>query len=181
MKKFYVAIIAFFLCLSPLAHNEHAAAAELYDVIYDDVGCYASDPVYIDWITRAILYAAGTYGTDPLLVTAVMEAESGFDMTAVSRAGATGLLQLMPDTAVALGVDRYNALENVIGGAIYLANQVAKFSSWGEYGVTYAVAAYNAGPQAVIDYGGMPPYAETYNYCTAVANNYQKLLSRLER
>ena len=84
-------------------------------------------------------------------------------------------MQLMPDTAWSLGVDPYNQLDNIIGGANYLRQQVTRFSSWGEYGITYAVAAYNAGPNAVIKYGGMPPYAETYNYCVSVANNYRKL------
>ena len=173
LKTWLLAFVLGFTSLFSSVAN--AEAAELYSVIASDVGNYVSDPNRIDWITRAIIYASSVSGTDPLLITAVMEAESQFNVNAYSRAGAVGLMQLMPDTANSLGVNPYNQLENIIGGAIYLNRQVNRFASWGAYGVTYAVAAYNAGPQAVIDYGGMPPFSETYNYCAAVANNYQKL------
>ena len=140
-------------------------------------GNYVSDPSRIDWITNAILYVAEQYNADPLLITAIMEAESRFNINATSPVGAVGLMQLMPDTARGLGVDPYNQLDNIIGGTVYLYKQIERFASWGEYGTTYAVAAYNAGPNAVIKYGGMPPYDETYDYCVAVTNNYNKLLA----
>ena len=176
LKIFAAAFIIGLSSLLGLTANQ-AEAADLYTVIASDVGHYVGDQNRIDWLTQAIIYASQVTGTDPLLITAVMEAESRFNVNATSPVGAIGLMQLMPNTAASLGVDPYNQLDNIIAGANYLRQQIARFSSWGAYGVTYAVAAYNAGPNAVIKYGGMPPYSETYEYCNAVANNYQKLLS----
>jgi len=154
-------------------------AAEVYDVIYADVIGYNGNPEEAQWITQAIFYACGEYQIDPILFTAVMEAESGFCFTAVSPAGAIGLMQLMPGTAAMLGVNPYNPLENVLGGAIYLRTQLNNFADWGEYAVTDAVAAYNAGSQAVIKYGGVPNYPETRQYVINVAANYQRLLQAI--
>lgn len=156
-----------------------AQAAEVYDVIYNDVISYNRNPEEARWITQAIFYACGEYQIDPILFTAVMEAESGFCFTAVSPAGAVGLMQLMPGTAAMLGVNPYNPLENVLGGAIYLRTQLNNFADWGEYAVTDAVAAYNAGSQAVINYGGVPDYRETRQYVINVADNYQRLLQAI--
>lgn len=169
-------VLAFFAPLT--SESETAEAAELYDVIYGAVA--QGNPGYADWITEAILYASGTYQVDPLLITAVMKCESGFRFEAGSSAGAIGLMQLMPGTASMIGVDPYNALENIIGGTIYLRNQLSNFAGWGEYAVTDAVAAYNAGPQAVRDYGGVPPYNETQNYVVNVASAYNDLLYALQ-
>ena len=80
------------------------------------------------------------------------------------------------ETAAGLGVDRYNPLENVLGGAYYLRQQMDHFAGDGEYGLTEAVAAYNAGGGAVEKYGGVPPYAETINYVARIADIYEKLL-----
>ena len=90
-----------------------------------------------------------------------MEAESDYHLDSFSPVGAIGLMQLMPDTANGIGVNPYDPLQNVIGGTIYLKYQLDNFSGWGEYSVTCAVAAYNTGPQAVREYGGVPPYRET--------------------
>ena len=179
MKRLNHFAAAFLIGLSSLIGlaTDRAEAADLYSVISADVSNYVGDQSRIDWITQAIIYASQMCDTDPLLITAVMETESRFNIYATSSVGAVGLMQLMPDTASSLGVNPYNQLENIIGGCNYLRQQIARFASWGAYAVTYAVAAYNAGPNAVIKYGGMPPYAETYNYCNAVANNYQKLLA----
>ena len=108
-----------------------------------------------------------------------MEAESGFCFSAISPAGAIGLMQLMPGTADMLGVNPYNPLENVLGGASYLRTQLDNFAGWGEYGITYAVAAYNAGSGAVYKYGGVPNYRETRQYVINVAVNYQRLLAQI--
>ena len=99
-------------------------AADLYTVIYSNVSAYNGDAVEADWITNAIMYASGTYDVDPLLITAIMETESHFHLNAGSSAGAIGLMQLMPDTASSIGVDPYDPLGNVIGGTIYIKNQI---------------------------------------------------------
>ena len=83
----------------------------------------------------------------------------------------------MPGTASSLGVDPYDPLGNVLGGVVYLRTQLDNFAGWGDYAVTDAVAAYNAGPQAVYDYSGVPPYAETRDYVVKVNNAYVNLVN----
>lgn len=162
---------------SPMGQPPKAEAADAYSVIYSTVSEYNGDPVEVDWITNAILYASNAYGVDPFLITAVMQSESGFNLNSGSPVGAIGLMQLMPGTAASIGVDPYDPLGNVIGGTIYLRNCLDDFAGWGTYGVTDAVAAYNAGPGAVYQYGGVPPYSETQNYVVKVANAYNDLVS----
>jgi soluble lytic murein transglycosylase-like protein len=116
-----------------------------------------------------ITSAAKKYGVDPRLVSAVAETESGYNPKAVSDAGAVGVMQLMPDTAAALGVDPYDTQQNIEGGTKYLKNMLDNFGG----DVRKAVAAYNAGTQAVKDYNGVPPYAETQNYVNKVLDLYR--------
>ena len=155
-------------------------AVDYYSAIYQTINHYNGNEVECDWITRAILYASSEYQVDPILITAIMEAESNFDFHATSPVGAIGLMQLMPSTAASLGVNPHNPLENIVGGTIYIKNQLGRFETWGEYSVTDAVAAYNAGPGAVEKYGGVPNYSETVNYVIIVARNYKKLLSLIQ-
>lgn len=157
------------------SYRTTAEAVDLYSVIYSDVAGHGGSAEECDWIANAILYAGRVYDVDPLLVAAVMRTESGYYIQAGSPAGAIGLMQLMPDTAYAIGINPYNPLDNILGGTIYLRNQLDNFADWGEYATTDAVAAYNAGPQAVRDYGGVPPYSETRNYVVKVANAYEEL------
>lgn len=89
----------------------------------------------------------------------LVQQESGWNPNAVSHAGARGLAQLMPGTARYLGVNADDPQQNLEGGARYLAEQYREFRSW-----RLALAAYNAGPQAVRRYNGIPPYKETQNY-----------------
>ena len=119
---------------------------------------------------------ADRYRVDPYLAIAVIKTESKFQDDVHSHRGAIGLMQLMPGTASSIGVDPYDPLGNILGGTIYLRNQLDNFAGWGEYAVTDAVAAYNAGPQAVYDYSGVPPYSETRNYVVSVADAYNNLL-----
>jgi soluble lytic murein transglycosylase-like protein len=108
--------------------------------------------------------AAQQYGISPALVEAVMWQESRYNQRAVSSAGAIGLMQLMPGTAQQLGVNPHDPWQNVFGGAAYLRKQLDRFNN----NVPLALAAYNAGPGAVIKYGGIPPYAETRNYVSVI-------------
>lgn len=159
---------------------QDAEAAAIPEVIAGDVGRYNSNSTQIYWITDAICYASSLYQVDPLLVTAVMETESHFSFNTFytpSSAGAIGLMQLMPGTAAAIGVDPYDPLGNIVGGTAYLRNMLDDFSGYGEYAVTNAVAAYNAGPAAVTTYGGCPPYNETQNYVIRVSDAYNRLLT----
>lgn len=120
----------------------------------------------------AINGAASQAGIDPRLFAALVWAESSFHPGAVSHVGAMGLAQLMPGTAAGLGVDPTHPLQNLAGGARYLAQQYATFGS-----IDLALAAYNAGPAAVQRYGGIPPYAETQYYVLAVLTYYQRIVA----
>ncbi len=113
--------------------------------------------------------AAQKYQMDPRLVAAVAQTESGGSQDAVSPAGAVGVMQLMPDTAAGLGVNPYDKAQNVEGGTKYLRQMMDAFGG----DVQKAVAAYNAGPQAVKDYNGVPPYRETQDYVNRVLDIYR--------
>ncbi len=160
-------------CFTPV----HTEAADAFSIIYYDAmeNGRTSDEAY--WIAQAIYYGCGQYGVDPLLAAAVMRAESAYNFGAYSSAGAIGLMQLMPGTAEMIGVDPYDPLQNIVGGICHLRTLLDRFSGWGAYAVSYAIAAYNAGSQSIYDNGGFPPYAETNYYVIAVADNYNYYLS----
>lgn len=118
-----------------------------------------------------VAQAAQKYGVDPALIAAVIETESSFNPAAVSKAGARGLMQLMPTTARGLGVtDASDPLQNVLGGAKLLGQLLTKYGGDVELGL----AAYNAGSGAVDKHGGIPPYAETRRYVPAVLGAYER-------
>lgn len=182
MKRIWKSLLCLVVFgLSSLSFSAgEAEAADIYTVIADDVASYNGNAEQVDWITNAICYASAQYQVDPLLITAVMETESHFSFGTfytTSSAGAIGLMQLMPDTASAIGVNPFDPLDNVLGGASYLRTCLDDFAGYGGYAVTDAVAAYNAGPQAVYNYGGCPPYAETQDYIVKVSDSYNRLLA----
>jgi peptidoglycan DL-endopeptidase CwlO len=107
--------------------------------------------------------AANRYGVDASLLAAVAAQESSFNASAVSSAGAQGLMQFMPATAAGLGVDPLDPSSAINGAARYLSSLTRQFGS-----TELALAAYNAGPGTVSRYGGVPPYPETQNYVRAV-------------
>ena len=108
-----------------------------------------------------IQVAATRFGIDHNLVDAVAWQESRYNPRALSTAGAMGVMQLMPGTARQLGVrNPHDVEQNVVGGTAYLRQQLERFGN----NVPLALAAYNAGPGAVIKYGGIPPYRETQDY-----------------
>jgi len=121
-------------------------------------------------IDAAINTYAKQFGLDPKLIRAVIKEESGFQPFALSTSGAMGLMQLMPETAKGLGVtDAYNIEQNILGGTQYLYYQLKSLDN----DLELALAAYNAGPNAVRKYGGIPPYTQTQNYVKKVLNTYE--------
>lgn len=107
--------------------------------------------------------AASRHGIPHDIFMRLVTQESNWNAAARSHKGAMGLAQLMPGTARSLGVDPTDPRQNLDGGARYLARQYAKFRSW-----RLALAAYNAGPQAVERHNGVPPYKETQNYVRVI-------------
>lgn len=122
----------------------------------------------LDAYDRYFVEAAGNHGIPAELLKAVCVAESHMNPKAVSRAGAQGLMQLMPSTASALGVDDpFDPGQAIAGGAAYLARQISAFGSY-----RLALAAYNAGPSAVRKAGGVPDFQETRTYVDRVMAIY---------
>jgi soluble lytic murein transglycosylase-like protein len=150
-----------------------------YEVLRFD--CYACNPSStINWNTvqlnttdyvDLIKLTANKHAVDPALVRALIHAESHFNPNAKSRVGAQGLMQLMPATALELGVSNaFNAQQNIQGGTRYLAQLLTTFKG----DITLATAAYNAGPNAVRKYNGVPPYTETKVYVERVGILYRR-------
>ncbi|WP_415184024.1 lytic transglycosylase domain-containing protein [Phaeovulum sp.] len=107
--------------------------------------------------------AARKHGVPEDLFLRLVQQESGWNANATSHKGAHGLAQLMPGTAARLGVDPRDPRQNLDGGARYLRQMYDRFGSW-----RLALAAYNAGPEAVAKHGGIPPYRETTNYVRVI-------------
>lgn len=122
-------------------------------------------------LNQVVNDASGRYRLDPDLVSSVIKAESGFNAHAISRKGAQGLMQLMPGTASQLGVgNTFDPQANVEGGTKYLRELLEKYN----FDLVKALAAYNAGPQRVEQFGGVPPYYETRAYVARVVRDFNK-------
>lgn len=117
-----------------------------------------------------VVEACTIYKMDEALIRAVMEVESDYNRYAISSAGARGLMQLMPQTAQQLGVRNvWDPRQNVHAGTAYLKRCIRRFSG----NMELALAAYNAGPNAVVQYGQVPPYPQTVNYVRKVMRLYR--------
>lgn len=122
--------------------------------------------------------ASATFHLDPDLVTSVIHAESGFNPHAVSPKGARGLMQLMPSTANQLGVSNvFDPQANVTGGSRYLRELLERYN----FDLLKALAAYNAGPERVEQYRGIPPYRETRAYVARIVHEYNKKKTAQEK
>jgi len=134
-----------------------------------------SAPVTGVKIDAFIATAAARYGVSEELIAAIIEAESEFNPRAVSRRGAQGLMQLMPETAATLGVDDpFDPRANIDGGVRHLRALMDRFDN----NLPLALAAYNAGEVAVIKHRGVPPYRETQGYVSRILRRLDRDLSR---
>jgi soluble lytic murein transglycosylase len=128
---------------------------------------------YIEKYGSIIDQASSTFDVEPSLIKAVIKAESGFNHKAVSHKGAQGLMQLMPSTADLMRVnDPFDPTDNIFGGTRYLRKLLDRFGS----NMELAVAAYNAGPEAVENHKGIPPYKETQTFVRRVIRYYNGYL-----
>ena len=162
-----------------------SSAAEMYIYTDENGTLLLTDKPYLEndgfirgrsWVSSpmheyqsTIKRISARYRVDPTLVTAVISTESNFNELAISRSGAMGLMQLMPDTATHLGVqDPFDPKDNIEGGVKYLRYLIERFKG----DLELAVAAYNCGPSTVDRFGGVPPYGETRRYVKKVFDRY---------
>jgi soluble lytic murein transglycosylase-like protein len=148
------------------------ARAPLRASAYKSVKTYSGYPTASDRYAPLVKKVAREHSLDQALLQAMIAAESGFDPRAVSRKGAIGLMQLMPETARRYGVrNLYDPAENIQGGAKYLRDLMRKFNN----DLSLTLAAYNAGEDAIIQYGNrIPPYRETLQYVPRVLTLYRQ-------
>lgn len=125
------------------------------------------------YIDKIINNTAQKYGVDTDLVRSIVKAESAYNPYALSSKGAMGIMQLMPDTAKVLGIKNpWNIVENIDGGVRFFKEKLQQFNGNTEL----ALAAYNAGPNSVIKYEGIPPFEETRNYVQKVLSYYNEYI-----
>ena len=187
IKKILLSITLSFIALSTLnASNSKVEAATLVptelvnNILTNYISSENSSLSYAEAsnLSKTVIYYSYQYNVDPLVTASLISAESHFHQSSKSSVGAIGLGQIMPDTAVALGVNPYDATENIEGTCSYLSTQIKNFSN-SQYPVEFALAAYNAGPGAVQKYGGIPPYSETQNYVSNIRSKYFSLYNIL--
>ncbi len=168
-----------------LEGNADFPASEVYPVVSDhpmDSRLFGEGRETIEMM---IVRVAGEYSDAPgvsraglsatqwrCLFQALIKQESRFSVTAQSPVGAYGLTQLMPGTASDMGVDRYDVMDNLRGGARYITTQLNTFGT-----IPNALAAYNAGPGRVMEYGGVPPFPETQGYVRNISRFYNEYLA----
>ncbi len=145
-----------------------AALAKPQDLKTQDVKAQDLKPQDLNAVINTI---SDRHHLDPDFISSVIHAESGFNPHAVSPKGAQGLMQLMPGTASKLGVsDAFDPRANVEGGTRYLSELLQRYN----FDVVKALAAYNAGPQRVQQYGGVPPYYETRAYVARIVRDFNR-------
>jgi len=178
---FVAAVAAFGFALAAGCRPARAAVQAAVPATPETIAVYASvlhgiNPKLPSWqsrdLARRVLVNAERWRLDANMLVAVVTVESRWHTHAVSRAGAIGLGQLMPGTAAGLGVNPRNAGENLSGAARYLSGLMRRFGA-NHYSLVFA--AYNAGPKAVAQYGGIPPFYETENYVVRVLDAWRHL------
>lgn len=168
-----------FVDSSGVTHFSNVPADERFELVLGDDDNGELAPIHPAILSLSVRYdsiirqEAMDVNLDPELLRAVIVVESGFDVNAVSSAGAQGLMQLMPSTAETYGVhNAFDAEQNIRGGARYLRDLMDRYNDY-----ELVLAAYNAGEEAVEKYGNtIPPFAETRSYVPKVLSLYNRLL-----
>ena len=151
--------------IEPINRDFTKITVDCYACKIDSTVDWYTTKLYLSEFRQYINEAALTHGVNPAFVRAIIHAESHFNKSAISKQGAQGLMQLMPKTAISLGVSNtFIAKENINGGVKHLAHLLKKYNGNKEL----VAAAYNAGEGAVKKYSGIPPYAETKVYVERV-------------
>jgi soluble lytic murein transglycosylase len=155
-------------------HFTNVPTNSRYKLISEDPETYATvESSRFDGLIKEI---ACRHEVKPALVKAVIKAESGFNPDAVSKKGAQGLMQLMPETSNDMEVyDPFHPRDNINGGVKFLKMLMGRFNN----DLTLTLAAYNAGPEAVAKYDGIPPYEETRHYVKKVLAYYDRYLREI--
>lgn len=174
MRTLFLFLITFFFVATSLEAAIYRYVDPAGRVHYTDVPTDTVYRIYRDdsparQMEDLIEYYARRFRLESALVKAVIKAESDFDANVISHRGAQGLMQLMPDTAREIGVtDPFDPGQSIYGGTYYLRRMLDRFNS----NLDHALAAYNAGPGAVQQYGGIPPFSETRDYVIRVKRYY---------
>ncbi|QXM05739.1 lytic transglycosylase domain-containing protein [Crassaminicella indica] len=145
--------------------NKHKATSDFNDILNEKIQNVKSQDISSTAYDSLIEAASKKFNVDPNLVKAVIKAESNFNKSALSKAGAQGLMQLMPQTSLGLGITNpLDPVQNIYGGTKYLRSMLTRYNG----NTKLALAAYNAGPNNVDKYKGVPPFKETKNYVDKV-------------
>jgi soluble lytic murein transglycosylase-like protein len=172
--------LSFVLAITPgfARAEEHTVAATPSSIAAYATVLHSVNPNLPQWqsreLARHLLVNAKRWQVSPNILAAIVTVESAWRTHAVSSTGALGLGQLMPGTAAGLGVNPRDSNENLSGAAHYLSGLLHEFASKPNH-YELAFAAYNAGPKAVVRYGGIPPYYETQHYVVKVLNAWHAL------
>ncbi|GAC1409669.1 MAG: hypothetical protein NVSMB64_18490 [Candidatus Velthaea sp.] len=177
--RFIAALTTLFLCaaLPVFAAERPANPVSAYSSVLRTI-----NPAMPEWLSRkyatSVLANAQRTHVDPRFIMAIVTVESNWRANAVSRTGARGLGQLMPSTASKLRVNAWDASQNLRGTASYLKSLLARFGGQ-QNAIVKAIAGYNAGPNAVKRFDGIPPFAETRRYVSKVLRVYTQLNARV--
>lgn len=160
--------------LKPILISYYANSLSKYKNMHKVMSSRSGKPMHLQKVTVDIAPIiekyAEKYNVDPYLIKAIIKTESGFRPYAVSYCGAAGLMQLMPGTAGALGVKNiFDPEQNIEAGTKYIKGLIDRMKN-----LTFAIAAYNAGPYNVLKHGGIPPFTETRNFVNRVLKYYNE-------
>jgi soluble lytic murein transglycosylase-like protein len=159
------AVVAFFMTASPLLADLHGYLDAEGNWRFNDTGNNFGE------YKKAIKQASEKFEVESSLIAAVIKAESDFNHRAVSNKGAKGLMQIMPDTASIMNLEEpFSPKDNIAAGVRYLSILLDRF----KHDKTLALAAYNAGPETVEAYGGVPPFRETKDFIRRVLYYYKR-------